>query len=276
MDGGLLFLALLPAAVLLVFIYLKDRHKEPIGLLIKLFICGIISTIPAGYINSITHQLFPDTPVGEFMFFVLGVGITEETCKWLFIRFVGFESSEFDEFYDIIVYAVFVSLGFAALENIDYVSEYGFAVAIIRALTAVPGHATFTVYTGYFLAKAKLNKLNHNDALYKQNITLSLLVPALIHGLYDALPGGLWIPFYLFAAGNALALVNKMSKVQQNFSTKVTSHAISQSNNGQIMYHNTERPPVLNVPTREMAYCPICGNKANGTTYCGHCGFKLK
>ena len=31
--------------------------------------------------------------------------------------YIGYKSKEFDEFYDIVVYAVFVALGFAAFEK---------------------------------------------------------------------------------------------------------------------------------------------------------------
>ena len=43
-----LILAVLPAIILLIFIYHKDRvEKEPPGLLVRLFLLGALSTIPA-------------------------------------------------------------------------------------------------------------------------------------------------------------------------------------------------------------------------------------
>jgi hypothetical protein len=47
--------------------------------------------------------------------------------------------SYFSQKFDGIVYAVFVSMGFAAIENIMYVFDYGYQTGLVRAFTAVPG-----------------------------------------------------------------------------------------------------------------------------------------
>jgi len=61
-------------------------------------------------------------------FFVVGLG--EELLKYLVVVLYAFRKPSFNEPFDGIVYAVMVSLGFAAFENIIYVMEGGLGVAI--------------------------------------------------------------------------------------------------------------------------------------------------
>ena len=70
-------------------------------------------------------------------------------------------------------------MGFAALENIIYVYQYGFTTGLTRAFTAIPAHATFGILMGYFMGKAKFSKNN-----VKYNL-LGLLVATVFHGAYD-------------------------------------------------------------------------------------------
>ena len=95
------------------------------------------------------------------------------------MRFYAQKNNEFNEPFDGIVYAVMVSMGFAALENILYTFQYGFGVGVTRAFTAVPAHATFGIIMGYFMGKAKFS----NNRI-KLNL-LGLLFATLFHGSYD-------------------------------------------------------------------------------------------
>ncbi|MGC4023033.1 MAG: PrsW family glutamic-type intramembrane protease [Cyclobacteriaceae bacterium] len=92
-----------------------------------------------------------------------------------------YPNKNFNEPFDGIVYAVSVSLGFAGLENILYVtnSPDGIATGIMRMFTAVPAHATFAVLMGYFLGRAKCEPGKSYLAWY------GLLTATLFHGAYD-------------------------------------------------------------------------------------------
>ena len=83
------------------------------------------------------------------------------------------------------VFATAVSLGFALWENISYVISYGFGTAMVRAVTAVPGHACFGVFMGAFYGVAKKHEANRDPVNAKECRILSLLVPVLLHGAYD-------------------------------------------------------------------------------------------
>jgi RsiW-degrading membrane proteinase PrsW (M82 family) len=110
-------------------------------------------------------------------FFV--VGFTEELSKYLIVRYYAQTHKEFNEPFDGIVYAVMVSMGFAATENLFYVLEGGMATALLRAFTAIPAHATFGILMGYFMGKAKFsnNKIILN--------LMGLLLAIIFHGTYD-------------------------------------------------------------------------------------------
>jgi RsiW-degrading membrane proteinase PrsW (M82 family) len=182
---NLLFLAIAPVAVVILYIYFKDKYeKEPIKIVAISFLLGatvsIILTFTLGYIAS---SLVPLTDVKsisqQFLKAFFTVALVEEFSKYIIVRFYAQKKNEFNEPFDGIVYAVMVSMGFAALENILYTYQYGFGVGVTRAFTAVPAHATFGVIMGYFMGKAKFS----NNSI-KLNL-LGLLFATLFHGSYD-------------------------------------------------------------------------------------------
>jgi hypothetical protein len=81
---------------------------------------------------------------------------------------------------DGVVYGTAASLGFAALENILYVSEGGFGLAVMRAVTAVPGHALLGVIMGFYVGRARFDPERR-----RRWLRLALVIPILLHGLYD-------------------------------------------------------------------------------------------
>ena len=100
--------------------------------------------------------------------------------------YIGYQNKEFDEIYDIIVYAVFVALGFAALENLLYVfGTESIQVGVFRGLLAIPGHVCDGVTMGYYLSFAKYHQTIGNKKESKKNIMKSILMPTLYHGIYD-------------------------------------------------------------------------------------------
>ena len=182
----LLLLAILPVVWLMRYVYKKDKYeKEPLGMLLKAFLFGMLAIpmdlIVVGIINSLWE--------GEMVFYSAfwEAGIPEELCKWIAFMMVIWNNRNFNEFFDGIVYATFIGLGFACVENIMYVfgSESFFGavgVSLLRALLSVPGHFLFGVVMGYYLAMAKFSKENQLKYLI-----LSLLVPMAAHGLFDYL-----------------------------------------------------------------------------------------
>ena len=214
MSPFLLLAALVPAAFLMVQVYRLDRiEKEPPGLLLKLALFGALSGLAAGAIEGALTRLLDVTLGGSMLRLVLenflAVALVEEACKrWVVLKF-AWRHPAFDYRFDAVVYCVFSALGFAALENILYVAEYGFAVAVSRALLSVPGHCFFAVYMGIYLGQAKMAEramqwyyIELPDESPGQYLRASLLVPTLLHGFWDfSLSVGGWLMtvlFYLF------------------------------------------------------------------------------
>ena len=137
--------AVIPAVLLLIYVYKADRlEKEPASLLGVLLLQGIISTALAAYAERIGARLLnavlsEDSLLYQLLFNFLVVGLAEEGFKFLLLRWRTWRSPYFNCQFDGVVYAVFVSLGFALWENIDYVVMYGFGTAVLRAVTAIPG-----------------------------------------------------------------------------------------------------------------------------------------
>ena len=183
--------AVIPAVLLLFYVYKKDRlEKEPASLLGVLLLQGIISTALAAYAERIGARVLSaffsdDSLMYQLLFYFPVVGLAEEGFKFLLLKWRTWKSPHFNCQFDGVVYAVFVSLGFALWENIDYVVIYGLHAALLRAVTAIPGHACFGVFMGAWYGLAKSHE-RHGNARYSQIcLRLSLLCPVLLHGVYD-------------------------------------------------------------------------------------------
>jgi len=186
MDTIILALAILPVIILASYIYKKDKYeKEPLSMLLKAFFLGILAIpldiLVVGFINNLW--------VGETVFYQAfwEAGIPEEFCKWILFMLVIWRNKNFNEFFDGIVYACFIGLGFACIENIMYVfgtESFGdaFQTGVMRALLSVPGHFLFAVIMGYFLGLAKFRPEQRQKYLI-----LSYVCPVIAHGLFDYL-----------------------------------------------------------------------------------------
>lgn len=190
----LLVISILPVFIICSYIYNKDRHKEPNKLLIKLFLFGFTSIIVVFLLSYLVFYFFPNflkepanmSFIEMLIYTFIIVGLIEELCKWIIVYIFGYKSRENDEVYDLIVYAVFVSLGFACIENILYVfTEQSISIGLFRGIFAIPGHASFAIAMGYYLSKARIYGLKGNLKLKRKNILLSLIIPVVLHGIYD-------------------------------------------------------------------------------------------
>jgi protease PrsW len=177
-------LALFPGVVIIIFIYIVDKYeKEPLNLILVSIFLGIFSALFAwSIINKLTTFVVLDTESlqEQAIHAFVVVSLIEESCKFILIRTVLYTNKNFDEPFDGIVYAVILSMGFATLENLIYVINGGITTGIIRMFTAVPAHALFAIFMGFFLGKAKF--LPQKELKYN---VLALLIPVIFHGFYD-------------------------------------------------------------------------------------------
>ena len=182
--------AVLPAVFLLVRIYRMDKMEtEPPRFLIRLLISGCLAALVAMALEWLGGKLLVWLPLGdlsyEVLFYFVVVALSEEGAKYYFLRKRTWFSEHFNCQFDGVVYAVFVSLGFALLENLNYVMEYGFSTALVRAVTAIPGHASFGVFMGIWYSAAKRCDNFGYPEQSRRNSVLCVVIPTLLHGAYD-------------------------------------------------------------------------------------------
>lgn len=180
---NLIFLALAPVFIIAFYIYFRDKYeKEPLGVLFRSLLIGVVITIPVIFIESLLGKFngsMSSIASAGYRAFIIA-GFTEELFKYFAFFIFIWRSKHFNEKFDGIVYAVFISLGFAAVENIFYVLEHGYKIGLVRAVTAVPAHALFGITMGYRFGLAKFYPAERMKQLF-----LALLIPFLLHGFYD-------------------------------------------------------------------------------------------
>ncbi len=206
---GLAALSVIPAGLLALYIYRTDiTTKEPPSLLVVTFILAVLFAGFAAVINTAFAflQLFP--LIGLILFFYLVVGPVEESVKLLAVWLYPYRDPRFDSVVDGAVYGAVAGLGFAAIENVLYITqnlqtpasvliqtgvgvvdgftdtlEAGGQITAVRGL-AGPGHVVYSAFAGYYLGLAKFNPENAGPIVAK-----GLLIAAFIHATYNTLVG---------------------------------------------------------------------------------------
>lgn len=195
MKLELLVLAIAPVATIILWIYLKDKYdKEPVITLSKFFILGILVSALAIYVEELLIKLNTFSKIGYMIYISFIVaGLTEEGLKALILIPNLVREKNFNEKLDGIIYSVFLSLGFATVENIIYIlfedPTSVFQVSIIRAIISIPAHMMFAIIMGYYISKYKFNSSKYKPKTY---LIISIIVPILLHGIFDFI---LMIPY---------------------------------------------------------------------------------
>lgn len=221
--------AVLPAVILLGYIYRRDPHKEPLSALVRAFLCGVAICVPVAFAeHAISLYLFgagdATTLFGTTVKAFFVAAVPEEAAKLLALWLILRRNPNFDEHFDGIVYAVCVGLGFAAIENIGYVVGQAdwMSVALGRAFLSVPGHYAFAIIMGYYYS------LYHFVDRSPKNAMKMFLAPVMLHGVYDALAmsgsvdpliGGIafvvLVYFCIAMQKQALRRINELIKMNQ-------------------------------------------------------------
>lgn len=189
-----IFLAIIPVIIILLYVYNRDKNKESLSALLKLFLSGILSCFVTLIITKLLGYILPfinnsDKNILEIIIYsFIVVALVEEMCKWVMVMLLGYNKDDIEESYDILIYAVFVSLGFAFIENlVCIINNPTTKLALVRGISAVPSHACNAVFMGYFLSIAKQYQLRRDLKNEKKYIILSIIIPTLLHGIYDFL-----------------------------------------------------------------------------------------
>lgn len=252
-------LAVIPGIVLMIYIYIKDsREKEPLGLLLSLFGLGAVSIIPVAILELLFGFIEEEgTYLSLIIMCVCVIGLFEELGKFIFLKLRTWKNKNFNCTFDGIVYSVFVSLGFATLENIMYVLGNGIATGILRAFTSVPGHASFAVIMGHYYSKMRQAKAQGKKGAYIANHIKAIVIPMLVHGFYDVLAmTGTLGAFLLFLVYVVVMFIFCFIIVKKDASTDIS-----------LLFYEPIRPEFLPYAWS----CPKCGLQ-NVNNFCIRCG----
>ena len=250
--------SVLPVIILAFYIYNKDKDKEPVGLLVKLFFGGAGSIFITLIVSLLLSLFFPGILSGtanlsfiELFFHVFfGVALVEESSKWIVLYHTSYNHYQFDQVFDMVVYSAFVALGFACFENILYILQYSKpSTIILRGICAVPCHFFNGIFMGYYLSMAKVSDIKKDCSSKKKYMFLSILIPMLLHGVYD---------FCLFS-GNMGFIIIFFGFMICLYIKSFSSIKKMSSENKMLKFNNR--------------YCPYCGTPVR-TDFCTGCGCK--
>jgi len=182
----IILIAFAPGAFWLWIIYRGDKYKpEPKSLIVRVFFLGLAVALPVAIIESL---LYPGSvqgnlslPTAAYVAFVVA-GITEETAKFLVVRLGVYNSPHFEEPADGLIYSATAALGFASIENVVYLLNFGWQVILVRGLFSNLAHVLFSSLWGYPLALTKLGKLKHGYWTW-----FGLVAAMIAHGVFDFL-----------------------------------------------------------------------------------------
>ncbi len=165
-DGLLIagiVLALVPALIWLAVFYAQDRlEPEPTVYLLGVFVLGALlaSAVGQPLINGFfrVNAWASNTLLLRLVAGILVVGVVQEFLKYAAVRYSVFNSAEFDEQTDGIIYGAAAGLGYATMLNIAYVVGSGgvdLGIGAVRVAVTALAQASFAGVTGYFLGRAK-------------------------------------------------------------------------------------------------------------------------
>jgi RsiW-degrading membrane proteinase PrsW (M82 family) len=187
-------IALLPIVVPVVFWagyhYHKDRAlPEPVPLLVLTFFLGML----AAGISALLYQglglvglrfdagyLADNAPSALLAYALFAIGPIEELAKLLPFVLIVLRFPMFDDPMDGIIYASFIGLGYASVENWQYLEFLTATEAIARGFASPVIHMLFASIWGHWIARAHLAR-----SQVIRTTVVSALAASLLHGLYD-------------------------------------------------------------------------------------------
>ncbi len=276
--------AVLPVLALCYYIYKKDVNPEPSKTLLRIFVCGCITTIPIIFLEVFIQKYYSlDTVLENFWLLFINIFISvafiEEGFKWIVTKKLGYDIKEFDEIYDIIVYSVFASLGFACVENILYVFSNGLGNALLRAFTSVPGHTCFGVVMGYYFSKAKMSEISKEENKCRKYMILSFIIPTVLHTFYNTVilhfaATGIFSFLFLFLIFLSLMFITSFKIVDEvSDEQRFLYNDIEEENLNMIVNESSQKDALS--AKKGVHFCSNCGNNVDGCNYCTSCGFKI-
>lgn len=275
-----MFSALIISTGIWLYLIRKYDKYEPESLKVLLFLIiagGFISTSLAGTFNSIFMDYlgiefgnFNGSPQ-KLLSLALFVGFNEEIVKLLTTVVLIKKSKHFDEPIDGIIFALTVSLGFAAFENMGYMKNYGVSVIYTRSFMAIPGHLAFAAFWGYGLSREKY----FGKKLLGLNTWKFLMIGALIHALYDYvlfLGGAISLSVFIILIYSVMWGRNKlitMANISPFMNSWICPHCREENSKATRICKKCKK--FLRYEKEFLVICPKCKNEKLRGEPCKHC-----
>jgi RsiW-degrading membrane proteinase PrsW (M82 family) len=275
---GILALGFAPGVFWLWIIYQRDRYlPSPVALVVRTFLFGVAVAVPISFVEMVLtgfgliDPFQPDLPriVVAYVAFVVA-GFTEELGKFLVVRRSLYPSPYFSEPMDGLIFGSAVALGFASLENVSYMVEYGWAVILVRGPLSTLGHVLFSAPWAYALGRQKQAHVSRG----LHPFTWAGLIAAMaLHGLFD---------FFLFSEGaqRAWAILAFLAALAWFFFLLRRAERVSavQHKTASVLLQCTHCGSRCGSLAR---YCPGCGHdfprdEAGPLRVCARCGTAIK
>jgi len=181
----LIALAIAPGVAICLFIYSLQRlGKTSMRYLVTAFFLGAAATLPALAVQLLSEDVRNDPwhhSIWSYLWYAFGVvALSEEGSKFLVLRGYAYPKKVFREPFDGVIYGVMIGMGFATVENIEYVWQFGLETGVSRFFLAIPAHASFAVLMGYPVGRAKFTP-EHSLGLLLRGLGVAVL----FHGSFD-------------------------------------------------------------------------------------------
>ena len=181
----LLAIAIAPGIAISIAVYsLHEYGNRLLRHLMIAFVLGMAATIPPLLVQRWAGDVRED-PAGHSVLsfawyaFII-VALSEEGSKFLVLRWWAWRQKGFRSPFDGILWSVMIGMGFATIENIEYVWQFGLETGVSRFFLAVPAHASFAVLMGYNMGWARLRPSLARLLMWK-----GLLMAVFFHGSFD-------------------------------------------------------------------------------------------
>ena len=262
---GFVLISFTPGLFWLWFYIRKDVYRPaPKRLIILTFFLGSLSIIPAGIIeffalSDLELDVNSSIDISTVaMSMLLVVGPVEELSKFGAVRVFAYRSLYFEEPIDGLVYGAAASLGFASLENLIYVFDYGPAVMIVRAPISTLAHLMFGSAWGYALGLHI-----QSGRTRTKMIVLGIAAAAILHGMFNLM-------LFAFPLASLLLVVVGSIWAYKRFNWgQLISPFRYRRNLPQV-----ECPQCSSLIRANSQFCRFCGSRhlvGRGSTYCGNC-----
>jgi len=228
----LFLLALIPPLLVMAMLFFSDRfEKEPLPLIFACMAGGVLVTVPimglAKLLPGFFSLRFASPVMTAFFSSFVHAAFIEETLKFLVVFFIVLKARSFNEPFDAVVYYVGVGVGFAVIENLQYIAmgshealAYGdqsgvytpfFQVSLIMGvMRSLPGHMVFAAISGYFVARYRFGR----SAGQARWLWLAWAAALVVHGTFNFLlhvfPGNAAVAAasWLFLAAGVAVFLN--------------------------------------------------------------------